>query len=50
VDSVAVLSAGENGLRFRLDLNSEPEWLKRAIEQDRVLAAGSRDGDYSYLP
>lgn len=50
VDSVAVLSAGENGMRFRLELNTEPEWLQRAIEQDRVLARGSRAGDYRYLP
>lgn len=50
VDQVTVLGAGEEGLRFRLDLNAEPDWLQRAFDQDRVLERGAREGAWKFLP
>jgi hypothetical protein len=50
VDKVNVLSAGEQGLRFQLELNAEPAYLQRIIGQDRVLEAGAREGEYRLLP
>lgn len=49
VEQVAVLGAGPQGFRFRLDLNAEPAYLQRALVQDRVLEPGGRDGEYRLL-
>lgn len=50
VDGVGVLGASSAGVRFRLDLNAEPAYLQRTLDQGGVLERGEADFEYRMRP
>jgi hypothetical protein len=49
VDKVDVLRAGPEGVRFMLELNAEPAFLQRTLDQGTLLERGEADFEYRML-
>ncbi len=47
VDEVNILEAGSGIIRFSLQLNAMPQYLRNQIERDGLLAAGLSDNEYT---